>query len=158
MQKQGHYLEWFHEDHQKVMDALESLEEALENGDLETVGEIAEASDRMLGPHFAFEDDHLYPVLTRFFGEERVHEMKKYHYGASRGIARMKDLAAEENLSGEEVREARELLQDFYTHVADCDGLRILAMRLGEEEDQELTEAFRDIRQQDILLTELYEQ
>lgn len=157
MQKEGHYLEWFHEDHQQVMDALDALEDALEGGDLETVGEIAEASDELLGPHFRFEDDHLYPVLTRFFGEERVHEMKKYHYGAAEGIQRMKELAHEEDLSEDEVEEARELLRDFYTHVSDCDGLRILAMRLDEETDRELTDAFRDIREQDLLLTELYE-
>ncbi|MBI2857327.1 MAG: hemerythrin domain-containing protein, partial [Chloroflexi bacterium] len=58
----------FREDHRKVRDGLLDLAAAAEKGDLEGAKKTLFALDELVGPHFRYEEEALYPALREFLG------------------------------------------------------------------------------------------
>lgn len=65
----------FHADHTKVVQALMDLREAIEARDPARVRVTLDGANRLVGPHFKFEERHLYPSLTPFLGEARMQKL-----------------------------------------------------------------------------------
>lgn len=59
----------FREDHRKVRDSLLDLAGAAEAGELDKARNILGEIDKMVGPHFRYEEEQLYPTLREFLGD-----------------------------------------------------------------------------------------
>ncbi|MGB9774811.1 MAG: hemerythrin domain-containing protein, partial [Bacteroidota bacterium] len=59
----------FREDHRKVRDGLLQIIEALKAKDVSKAGKILGDLNMLLGPHFRYEEEALYPALRVFLGE-----------------------------------------------------------------------------------------
>jgi hypothetical protein len=119
----------FRQDHRKVRDLLLGLAEAVEKGQLEkaraTLGEI----DVLVGPHFRYEEESLYPALKQFLGEY-VDSLIEEHDGAIGTAKTAAALLAKPSISPEEAKTAAKAARSLLVHVSNCDGLNILAERL----------------------------
>ena len=143
----------FREDHRKVRDSVLDIADALRNRDVQKAREILGRLDAMVGPHFRYEEESLYPALRRFLGEY-VDDLLKEHDSAIETARACAELLSKDELTEEEAREAEKKAMALLVHVSNCDGLAILSERLDQKELEELAERFADARQKGVPLLE----
>src|SRR3972149_1323997 len=91
----------FREDHRQVRDWLLDLADAAEGGDLPRARDALGALDRLVGPHFRYEEEALYPALREFLGEY-VDQLVTEHDGARATARTAAELLGKPYLSQEE--------------------------------------------------------
>ena len=74
-------IQEFHTGHQKVVTALFELREAIAHRDIARVRSILGAAEGLVGPHFKFEELHLYPALERFLGDLHQETLQRARWG-----------------------------------------------------------------------------
>lgn len=141
----------FREDHRKVRDGLLDLAGAAEKGDLPTARTTLGAIDALVGPHFRYEEEALYPAMKVFLGEY-VDRLIEEHDGAIKTAKTAAGLLAKSSLSGEEAKAAANAARALLVHVSNCDGLNILAERLSKEELEDLARQYQRSRDANVSL------
>jgi hemerythrin len=147
------FIKGFQNDHRKVIDHLIELQAAIQADEMPKARDILKSLDRLVGPHFKFEEEHLYPELRLFLGE-RIDEMLKEHEGAVSITGSLVNYLSKDKHSQEEKKAALRDLSGFFVHAANCDGLVLLAERLTEEKRRELTEKFQQTKKEKVLLSQ----
>ncbi|MEW6141797.1 MAG: hemerythrin domain-containing protein [Chloroflexota bacterium] len=120
----------FREDHRKVRDGLLNLAGAAEVGDLDKARKILGDIDTLVGPHFRYEEESLYPTLREFLGDY-VDTLIGEHDGAIETAKTAARLLSQSTLSGEERKAVSKAARALLVHVSNCDGLNILTERLS---------------------------
>ncbi len=143
----------FREDHRIVRDGLIELAGALESKDLEKASEVLGKLNKLLGPHFRFEEEALYPTLRVFLGEY-IDQLLNEHDEAIKAAKEVADLISGGAISDEDAKIAAGKTRALLVHVSNCDGLAILAERLDEKEIEELWSKFRNLREEGVPLLE----
>ena len=146
-------IEEFREDHRIVRDSLIELASALERKEIDKAREVLERLNKLLGPHFRFEEEKLYPTLRKFLGEY-VDKLLEEHDTAISSAKELAELLSKEDISDEEAKEAASKVRGLLVHVSNCDGLAILAERLSEEEIKDLEKTFSEFRSEGVPLLE----
>ena len=139
-------IERFRDDHRNVRDGLLDLMGALESKNVRRAREILGGLDTLVGPHFRFEEESLYPTLRVFLGEY-VDELLKEHDGVIETARSCATLLEKETLTDDEATQAARAARALLVHVSNCDGLAILAERLKSEELSDLSEKFENARE-----------
>lgn len=135
----------FREDHRKVRDTVLELASAAENGDLEKARQLLATLDAITGPHFRYEEEHLYPKLREFLGEY-VDQLVCEHDGAIETAKTAAALLSRPALTQEEAITAARAARALLIHVSNCDGLNILTERLTKEQLEQLADYFQEAR------------
>lgn len=141
----------FRSDHRQVRDGLLELTAALQEKDLARAREILGNIDKIVGPHFRFEEEALYPALRNFLGEY-VDDLLKEHDGVIATARACATLLQKSQLSDEEAKEAAKNARALLIHVSNCDGLGILAERLTPQELTNLGEKLAAARRAGVSL------
>ena len=141
----------FREDHRKVRDWLLELAASLEAKDTQRAGEILGKLDSLLGRHFRFEEEKLYPDLRKFLGEY-VDDLLREHDGAIEAARELAELIGKGQIGDDEAKEAASKTRALLVHVSNCDGLAILAERLDAAEIQDLGRKLAEIRREGVSL------
>ena len=141
----------FREDHRKVRDGLLNLASAAEAGDVTKAREILGQIDTMVGPHFRYEEETLYPALKEFLGDY-VDSLIGEHDGAVETAKTAARLLSQASLSREEGREVAKAARALLIHVSNCDGLNILAERFSQEKLDGLAERYEQSRAEGVPL------
>ena len=136
----------FREDHRNVRDGLLDIIGALQSKDVSKAREILGGLDTLIGPHFRFEEEALYPTLRVFLGEY-VDELLKEHDGVIETARSCAELLEKESLTDEEANQAAQAARALLIHVSNCDGLAILSERLKPEDLDELSEKYKSARE-----------
>ncbi len=144
-------VEIFRDDHREVRDDLLELARAIEDKDLNRAGEILDRLNRLLGPHFRFEEEALYPAMRRFLGEY-VDSLLNEHDGAINAARELVELIERGSIDDETARDAANRTRALLVHVSNCDGIAILAERLDKEEIEDLGKKFQRIREEGVTL------
>lgn len=135
----------FRDDHRKVRDLLLDLASAVEKGDIEkarvTLGNI----DTLVGPHFRYEEEALYPAMKEFLGEY-VDSLIDEHDGAISTAQTAASLLSKPSVSPGEAKEAAKAARALLVHVSNCDGLNILTERLPQEQLDYLAHRYEEAR------------
>lgn len=131
----------FREDHRKVRDGLLEIIGALQSKDVDTAREVLGNLNVVVGPHFRFEEEILYPTLRVFLGEY-VDQLLKEHDGVIDTARSCAELLEKESLTDKEAQQAASAARALLVHVSNCDGLAILTERLEPEELDQLAEKF----------------
>lgn len=129
----------FREDHRKVRDGLLDIIDALKAKDVVKARKILGDINTLVGPHFRYEEEHLYPMLKIFLGEH-VDQLLKEHDGVIETARACAQLLQKDKLTDEEAEQAANAARTLLVHVSNCDGLAILAERLKPQELKELGE------------------
>lgn len=127
----------FREDHRKVRDGLLNLASAARARDLAKARDILGQIDTLVGPHFRYEEEHLYPALKEFLGDY-VDSLIKEHDGAIETAKTAARLLSQASLSEAEGKAVAQAAMALLIHVSNCDGLNILAERFSREKLDEL--------------------
>lgn len=135
----------FREDHRDVRDGLLNIINALKAKDVSKARDILGGLDTLLGPHFRFEEEALYPALRVFLGEY-VDELLKEHDGVIETSRSCATLLEKDSLTNEEAESAAHAARALLVHVSNCDGLAILSERLKPSELDKLGEKFESAR------------
>ncbi len=146
-------IEEFREDHRVVRDGLIELSNALQSKDLERAAEILEKLNKLLGPHFRFEEEALYPTLRRFLGEY-IDQLLREHDEAIKSAKEVSELISKGEMSDDEAKTAASKTRSLLVHVSNCDGLAILAERLDEREMEKLWKRFDELKNEGVPLLE----
>lgn len=126
-------IEEFREDHRKVRDGVLEMAGALERKNLKKAREILGRINILVGPHFRYEEEHLYPALKRFLGEY-VDDLLDEHDGVIETARGCAALLSKDALSKRQAEEARKKAIALLIHVSNCDGLAILSERFNKKE------------------------
>ncbi len=135
----------FREDHRKVRDRLLDLADAAEAGDVTKARDILWQIDTIIGPHFLYEEETLYPAMIEFLGDY-VDSLIEVHYGAIDTAKTAAKVLSQSSLSQEEGKAVAKAARALLVHVSNCDGLNILAERFSQEKLDKLGEAFAQSR------------
>ena len=138
----------FHDDHTKVVSALMKLRSAIQGCDVAAVRGILEAADRLVGPHFKFEELYLYPRLKEFLGEGRVQRLLTEHDGVFRGIGALVNLAGKTSWEEADTEAAAANLDLIWEHPITCDGLSLYIERLPQAAQEELLQRMEETRRE----------
>lgn len=149
-------IQEFHSDHRQVVNALVELRHSIETNDVPRIRTILESAEHFVGPHFKFEELHLYPVLERLLGESHAKKLVNEHDGIFRSIRRIAQLAQKSPWSGTDHEFAMTNLELIYEHPISCDGLSLWMERLSAEEQSHLLEKMLEVRRQGTTLSEYY--
>jgi hypothetical protein len=136
----------FRDDHRKVRDDLLDMIEALKAKDTKRAGEILGDLNTLVGPHFRYEEETLYPALRVFLGEY-VDQLLSEHDGVIDTARTCAELLSKDTLSDEEAEQAANAARKLLVHVSNCDGLGILSERFSAQELEELAEKFSAARE-----------
>ncbi len=72
------FIEELRGDHRRVRDGLLELINSLDSEDLAGAGELFGELDSMVGPHFSFEEDYMYPALRPLLGDHLDRLIKEH--------------------------------------------------------------------------------
>lgn len=143
----------FREDHRKVRDGILSITEALRAKDVKKAREILGELNVMIGPHFRYEEEVLYPALRKFLGEY-VDQLLKEHDNVVGTAKVCAGLLAKDSLNDKESADAAQAAMQLLIHVSNCDGLAILSERFNQKEMDNLADKFADARKAGVPLLE----
>ncbi|HZP01161.1 MAG TPA: hemerythrin domain-containing protein [Terriglobia bacterium] len=149
-------IQEFHSDHQKVVGALFELRQAITQRDIPKVRTILASAEKLVGPHFKFEELYLYPALERFLGESYTKKLYNEHDGVFRSVRRIAHLAQSDSWSDSDHESAKTNLELIYEHPVACDGLTLWIEKLTAEERERLSERMSEVRKQATSLSEYY--
>lgn len=141
----------FREDHRKVRDGLLQIIEALKAKDVSKAGDILGNLNTLLGPHFRYEEEALYPALRVFLGEY-VDQLISEHDEVIKTAKACLELLNKGRVTDKEGEEAAKAARALLVHVSNCDGLAILSERLGEKDLQNLGEKLLSMRKEGVSL------
>ncbi|MEE9165653.1 MAG: hemerythrin domain-containing protein [Nitrospinota bacterium] len=127
----------FREDHRMVRDSILSISDALDEKDVAKAREILGNLDAKVGPHFRYEEEHLYPALRVFLGEY-VDQLLKEHDNAINTAKACAELLSKDTLEVQEAEDAKKAAMVILVHVCNCDGLAILSERFSADELNDL--------------------
>lgn len=144
----------FHSDHTKVVQALIDLRGAIQARDPAKVKSILGEANKLVGPHFKFEELYLYPKLTEFLGKGGVTRLLTEHDGIFRSVAALLELANEDSWTEPDAEAAATNLELIREHPVTCDGLSLYIERLPNEVQTSLLQAMEEVRRQGITLLE----
>ncbi len=91
----------FREDHRKVRDYLLDLADAAEARDVAKAGGILGQIDTLIGPHFRYEEETLYPAMKEFLGDY-VDSLIEEHGGAIETAKTAAKVLSQPSISEEE--------------------------------------------------------
>lgn len=135
----------FREDHRKVRDGLLEIIQALESKNVVSARNILGRINILVGPHFRYEEETLYPTLRIFLGEY-VDQLLKEHDGVINTARACAELLGKDKLTDEEAKQAAQAARALLVHVSNCDGLAILSERLDAKELDNLGEKLQAAR------------
>ena len=143
----------FRQDHRKVRDGILEIIEALKAKDVLRARKILGNMNILVGPHFRYEEESLYPALKIFLGEY-VDQLLSEHDGVINTARTCATLLQNDNLTDKESQEAANAARALLVHVSNCDGLAILSERFSAQELNALGEKFALARKAGIPLLE----
>jgi hypothetical protein len=143
----------FREDHRKVRDGLLNIIDALKAKDVPKARKILDNINKLVGPHFRYEEEALYPALKVFLGEY-VDQLLTEHDGVINTAIACAQLLEKDRLTDEEGEQAAHAARALLVHVSNCDGLAILSERLKKDELKTLGNKFAETRKAGVPLLE----
>lgn len=146
-------IQEFREDHRKVRDGLLDLSDALQRHDVQKARQILGNINILVGPHFRYEEEALYPALRQFLGEY-VDQLIKEHDNVVNTAKSAAQLLSKNALTEKETTNAIKAARSLLVHVSNCDGLGILTERLNAKELNQLAERLTQARNAGVPLLE----
>lgn len=140
-------------DHRQVRDILLDLVDAGNRGDGTKALELLLTLDKLGGPHFRFEEESLYPALVKFFGPEYYEYLLGVHDRIVRSAKVLAQILGDSRIDAGDAEKLTAIVRnDILPHPIECDGLSLLAEKLGPDELERIAENLEAARQADVPL------
>ncbi len=154
MNIQEKFIKAFKQEHQRILDGLLALREAIRKIDTKQASEIVERLDSIMGPHFRVEEEALYPMLTEYLGQENIQNLLSEHQEAVEVLYNFKKYIGDEAWLSAHREEVLKKLVGLFMHVTSCDGLSIIIERFSDRQKTKLADYLDHVRTQSQPLTQ----
>ena len=131
----------FRQEHREIRDTLVGLAEAFKDRDKERISQAIHNVAELMGPHFRYEEEALYPSLVEIFGEDYIEELLSGHDRAIGTARALSALAAKMDLDSQDSQNAAAFVRSMLPHVSDCEGLSIMVEMLPDERVRKILDA-----------------
>ncbi|MFB6357298.1 MAG: hemerythrin domain-containing protein [bacterium] len=123
--------ELFEEEHRSILDQTKSLIERLRETQTPDISNEVDKLNELLGPHFRYEEEALYPSLKEEYGRVYVKRLYDSHEGTIHTVRKLKGMTEDNEVK---TREALELIYGWLLpHVSDCEGLSIMVDQIPSD-------------------------
>lgn len=148
-------IEEMRKDHNQARDILLNLIDAIRRLDIVKAYELLITLDKLGGPHFRAEEDVMYPLLKKFFGEEYYNRLLEEHDRVIKAAIQLAEALGKPKLTSEEAEKLVKLIQsEILPHPITCSGLEIFMERLSSEELDKIAESLEAARKEGVPLFE----
>lgn len=144
----------FVHDHQLTTKAIATLKEAIAEGDNDQIKVAAAELDRVAGPHIAFEEQRLYPLVAKSRGEIFVSKLLQEHQQVADALQEIRRSSLSEIPDETRSKWDRDL-QTGLDHVVTCGTLLSHLSVLDAPAQQRLLADLQRLRYEAPLWTEL---
>ena len=146
-------IEEMNKDHKMVRDILLKLIEEIEKKNVEGALEMMLELDKLGGPHFRAEEETMYPILKRFFGEQYYNRLLEEHDRVIRAGREIALTLGKGYLTDKDVEKLITLIRnEILPHPVTCEGLGIFMERLTKEELDRIAESIVKAREEGVPL------
>lgn len=132
------FEEQFQDEHQTILTTVKELVEKLRNHAAPDISEEVDELNKLLGPHFRYEEEALYPSLREEYGRIYVKRLYDSHEGTIHTLRTLKE-GEDGSLNTNEALDA--IYGWLLPHVSDCEGLSIMVGQIPGEDLDEIAEA-----------------
>lgn len=132
------FEEQFQDEHRTILEETEQLIEKLREGMNPDISKEVNQLNELLGPHFRYEEEALYPSLHDEYGRIYVKRLYDSHEGTIHTLRKLKK-GEDGSLNNSEALDA--VYGWLLPHVSDCEGLSIMVGQIPEEDLDEIAEA-----------------
>lgn len=140
-------------DHKMVRDILLKLLDEIGRRNAEGALEMLLELDKLGGPHFRAEEETMYPILKRFFGEEYYNRLLEEHDRVIKAGRRIAEVLGKGYITDDEAEELLRLIRNnILPHPVTCEGLGIFMERLTKEELDRIAESIVKAREEGVPL------
>lgn len=146
-------IEVYRDEHRLIRDSVLDIVDAGRQGDVDRALELVERFDEEIGPHYRYEEEALYPKMTRFLGEERAEELIDLQEESIAAVREMKAILGDGTITHEEDGRLDESMYSLMGHIYDCD-VAILMETLTAEELDDVSEAIERSYEEAVPLVE----
>jgi len=145
----------FKADHAKVRDSLLNLIEAINKRDASKALEILTYLDRLVGPHFRWEEESLYSIMEKFFGRQYHLYLLSAHDRIVKRAKELLEVLKKGSISPEEAKVLADIIRnEVLPHPIECEGITLFAEKLIEEELERLRVDLERARRENVPLLE----
>ena len=145
----------FKADHAKVRDSLLNLIEAINKRDASKALEILVYLDNLVGPHFRWEEESLYPIMEKFFGRQYYLYLLSAHDRIVKRAKELLEVLKKGSISPEEAKVLAGIIRnEVLPHPIECEGITLFAEKLTEEELERLRVDLERARRENVPLLE----
>lgn len=118
----GQFAKAFRHEHREIRDALLELSRAFARRLQSEIAVSLVKVARLTGPHLRYEEEALYPALSRLFGPDYIVKLRTDHHRAIGSMRRLVDLASRNTLTVKAVSAAMNRIREVLPYIADCEG------------------------------------
>jgi hemerythrin len=145
----------FRSEHAKIRDALLDLIDAINRRDVPKALEILTRLNVMVGPHFRWEEESLYPLMEKFFGKQYLEYLLGVHDRIVRRAKEILEILGAGEIKPEQVETLSNIVRnEIIPHPIECDGIALFAEKLSEKEIEKLRDDLERIHKEGIPLLE----
>lgn len=145
----------FKADHAKVRDSLLNLIEAINEKNAFKALEILVQLDRLVGPHFRWEEECLYPIMEKFFGRQYHLYLLSAHDRIVKRAKELLEVLKKGSISSEEAKTLVDIIRnEILPHPIECEGITLFAEKLTEKELERLRVNLERNRRENVPLLE----
>ena len=132
----------FRQEHRDIRDTLFELMEGFDCQSLPKIRHCLRRALDIIGPHFRYEEESIFPALVPLFGPGYVDRLLAEHDSAIGIAIRLDNIAAQTEVSADDGSRMTALIRSrLLPHVSDCDGLSIMVERLPDETVRQILRA-----------------
>lgn len=146
------FEETFKKEHRTILDNIKQLTDDVKERNTVEVAESIDELNTLLGPHFRYEEETLYPSLKDQYGRIYVKRLYDSHEGTIHTIRKLKDMVENTHF---DKNKALDLIYGWLLpHVSDCEGLSIMVDQIPDDAMDEIAKARRKAKEENLdLLT-----
>jgi len=145
----------FRADHALVRDLLLEIIDAINRKDARKALEILTRLDKMVGPHFRWEEESFYLPFERFFGREYLEYLLGAHDRVIKRSKELVEILKKGKITDEQAKTLPNIIRfEVLSHVIECDGISVFAEKLTREELDKITKDLERVEKEGIPLLE----
>lgn len=134
------FREVFRAEHREIRDELFDLLKAFESLDQARARSVLNRVTALVGPHFRYEEEALYPALEGLFGRDYIEKLLCNHDRAIDIARGLKETVSMARLDEETARQARKQVRLILAHMSNCHGAAIMMEAVTSQAVQSVLE------------------
>ncbi len=138
----------FVDDHRIMTRGYVDLLDAVQSRDFALASQIAAQIDELAGPHIEFEEQCLYPEVTKIRGDAYTSRLYDEHHEILRALVELKSLAPESTPDDSRVARWAEQIQHGLDHAAACGSLLSHLQAQSNRQQEQYLESLERFRNQ----------